>query len=153
MNNPLSWGTPITDAEVAAFEAAATARAASAGQHAAADAVDAALDRIARLSLGLVQAQALFLLLALLLTSRGGGAAAAGVSSLLPWSIPLMLVSCLLLLSNLLPTTARRQPVDPRARFEVLMQLHKTRAPRYTIGLVFAFVAVLVILLALLRAG
>ena len=150
MNNPLSWGTPITDTEVAAFEAAAQARAASAGQHAAADAVDAALDRIARLSLGLVQAQALFLLLALLLTSRAG---APGASNLLLWSIPLMLFSCLLLLSNLLPTTARRQPVDPRARFSALMQLHKTRAPRYTVGLISAFVAVLMILVSLLRAG
>ena len=64
-----------------------------------------------------------------------------------------MLVSCLLLLSNLLPTTARRHPADPRARFDALMQLHKTRAPRYTIGLVFAFVAVLMILLSLLRTA
>jgi len=151
MNNPLSWGTPITDTEVAAFAAAAQARASSAGQYAAANAVEASLERISRLSLGLVQAQALFLLVAMVLAGRGADSAVSG--PLPQWSILLMLVSCLLLLSNLLPARALRGAADPHAEFDALMQVHKTRAPRFTIGLVFAFVAVLMLLVSLVRPG
>ena len=147
MNTRLSWGTPITETEVNAFEAAARARAGAGAAFAAADAAQASLERIARLSTGLIQIQALFLIVVLMLAGRTGAAP----MPFAQWSVLMMLVSCLLLLPNLLPTSNRRSPTDPREQFDALMRLHKVRAPRYVIGLVLAFAAVLLVFVSLAR--
>ena len=151
MNKRYFWGTPHTDTDVDAFEAATRARAAdvAAGKYAAVSAMEHALERLARRSAGLLQFEALFAIVVVLLGYRAGTAAPANFMQFTQWSFVLALVSCLLLLPNLFSTWTSHPGTDARQEYLSLMSIHKMRAPRYTIAMVFAMVALLLTLYSL----
>ena len=151
MHKRYFWGTPHTDTDVDAFEAAMRARAAdvAAGKYAAVAAIEHALERVARRSAALLQFEALMAVVIMLLGYRAGSAAPANFMQFNQWSFVLVLVSCLLLLPNLLPTWTSQAGSDARQEFLSLMGIHKMRAPRYTIAMMLALLALLLTLYSL----
>lgn len=146
MRNRLFWGTPHTDTDVNAFEAAMRERAEdeASGKFAAVHAVEKSLESISQRSIGLLQFNALLALVMLLLAYRLGTAAPEIFMQLNRWAFVLALFSCVLMLPNLAlvwgsnPATHARQP---REAYLLLMGVHKVRAARYTFALLFSFVA------------
>lgn len=159
MKNRLFWGTPHTDTDVNGFEAAMRERAEdeAAGKFAAVHAVEKSLESISRRSIGLMQFDALLalvLLLLLMVAGQAGAAVPETFSQFIRWGFVLALFSCALLLPNLAlvwgsdPAAHTRQP---RTAYLLLMGVHKMRAARYTLALVFSFGAAVLTLVSLTR--
>lgn len=151
--NRLFWGTPHTDTDVNNFETAIRERAAdeAAGKFAAVHAVGKSLEDITRRSMGLMQFDVLLALVMMLLAYKAGSAAPELFTQLNRWGFGLSLFSCALLLPNLAlvwgsSPAATRQP---REAYLLLMGVHKMRAARYTIALVFSFAAAVLTLVSL----
>jgi hypothetical protein len=156
MNNRYFWGTPHTDTDVNAFEAAARGRIhdIAAGAFAAVAAVDRAIEQITRRSSALLQFDLILAATALFVTYRLAPVPDAAFLQLNRWSLGLALISCLLLLPNLALLWADgKTHANPREAYLLSMGVHKTRAARFTIALVLSFVAIFLMLLSATRLG
>lgn len=154
MKNRMFWGTPHTDTDVNAFEAAMVERAAdeAAGKFAAVHAVEEALEGISRRCVGLLQFDALLAVVLMLLAYQVGGSATELFSQLTRWAFVLALFSCVLMLPNLAlvwGADPARHTRQPREAYLLLIGVHKVRAARYTFALVFSFAATVLALVAL----
>jgi len=153
MKNRYFSGIPHTETAINAFESAIATRAAdsASGKFAAADFVEAAVDRVAKRSLALLQANTLFAIVTLLLTFRAAELPATYVQ-LNRWAFIFSLVSGFLLITNLALVWARdalKTYTDPHEAFAFSLSVYKGRAWRYTIALVLSFVAFALTLLSL----
>lgn len=153
MKNRLFWGTPHTETDALAFEAAMQARAeeAAAGKFAAVDAVERGLEGISRRSGALAQFNTLLALVTMLLAYRSDGAAALFMQ-FNTWAFIAALASCVLLLPNLAlvwPGQAAHTVRNAREAYLFALGFHKVRAARYTVALVLSFVAAVLTLASL----
>ena len=161
MKNRLFWGTPHTDTDVNAFEAAMRERAEdeAAGKFAAVHAVEKALESISRRSVGLLQFDALLalvLLLLMMLATQAGASAPETFSQFTRWGFALAIFSSVLLLPNLAlvwGSDAAAHTRQPRTAYLLLMGVHKMRAARYTFALLFTFVAAVLAVVSLTQMG
>lgn len=154
MKNRYFWGTPHTDTDVNAFEAAMRERAEdeAAGKFAAVHAVERALEQVSRRSTGLLQFNALAALVMMMLAYKLGSAAPALFMQFNRWGIALALVSCVLLLPNLAllwASGAASTVRQPHEAYLLAMNVHKMRAARYTFALVFSFIAAVLTVVSL----
>lgn len=157
MKKRLFWGTPHTETDALAFEAAMQARAeeAAAGKFAAVDAVERGLESISRRSGALAQFNTLLALVTMLLAYRGEGAAAL-FTQFNTWAFIGAIASCVLLLPNLAlvwPGQAAHTVRNAREAFLFALGIHKVRAARYTVALVLSFAAAVLTLASLTQTA
>lgn len=158
MKNRFFWGTPHTETDALAFEAAMRERAedVAAGRFAAAHAVEHALEQIGRRSTGLLQFNTLLALVVMMLAYKVGSAAPELFTGFSRWGFALALVSCLLLLPNLAlvwPGSAATTVRQPHEAYMFALAIHKRRAARYTFALLFSSAAALLTVASLTRMG
>jgi len=157
MKNRYFWGTPHTETDALAFEAAMRERAedVAAGKFAAVDAVERSLEQISRRSTGLLPFNTLLALVIVMLSYKVGGAATELFTQFNRWGFALALVSCLLVLPNLAlvwagnATTVRL----PHEAYMFALGIHKRRAARYTFALLFTFAAAVLTVASLTQTG
>ena len=153
MMNRTFWGTPHTETDMNAFEAALLHRApaVAAGQFSAAVAADDLLERVVRRSGALLQADAVFSIVALLFIYKSSTDGLATVLLLNRWSFGLAVAACVLLLTNLGPSWARKVGetyADPREAFSFTMDSYRRRAWRFTVSLWLSIAAFVLMLVA-----
>ena len=158
MKNRYFWGTPHTETDALAFEAAMRERAddVAAGRFAAAQAVEHSLEQIARRSGGLLQFNTLLALVVMMLAYKVGSAAPELFTQFSRWGFALALVSCVLLLPNLSlvwPGNAATTVRQPHEAYMFALAIHKRRAARYTFALLFSFVAAVLTVASLTQMG
>ncbi len=158
MKNRHFWGTPHTETDALAFETAMRERAedVAAGKFAAVEAVDHALEQVARRSTGLLQFNTLLALVMVMLSYKAGSTALELFSQFNRWGFALALVSCVLLLPNLALVWAGNAGHTLRHAHDAYMfslNIHKMRAARYTFALLFTFAAAVLTLVSLTRIG
>jgi hypothetical protein len=158
MKNRHFWGTPHTETDALAFEAAMRERAddVAAGRFAAAQAVEHSLEQIARRSGGLLQFNTLLALVVMMLAYMVGPAAPELLAQFSRWGLGLALVSCVLLLPNLSlvwPGNAATTVREPHEAYMFALGIHKRRAARYTFALLFSFAAAVLTVVSLTRMG
>ncbi len=158
MKNRFFWGTPHTETDALAFEAAMRERAedVAAGRFAAAHAVEHGLEQIGRRSGGLLQFNTLLALVVMLLAYQVGSSAPELFTQFSRWGFALALVSCVLLLPNLSlvwPGNAATTVRQPHEAYMFALAIHKRRAARYTFALIFSFAAAVLTVASLTRIG
>jgi hypothetical protein len=158
MKNRYFWGTPHTETDALAFEAAMRDRAedVAAGRFAAAQAVEHALEQIARRSGGLLSFNTLLALVMVMLSYKVGSSAPELFTQFNRWGFALALLSCVLLLPNLAliwPGQAATTVRQPREAYLFALGIHKRRAARYTFALLFSFAAAVLTAVSLTQTG
>lgn len=158
MKNRFFWGTPHTETDALAFEAAMRERAedVAAGRFAAVHAVEAALDQIGRRSGGLLPFNTLLALVLVMLSYKVGSSAPELFTQFNRWGFGLALVSCVLLLPNLSlvwPGHAAITVRQPHEAYMFALGIHKRRAARYTFALLFSFAAAVLTVASLTQTG
>lgn len=158
MKNRFFWGTPHTETDALAFEAAMRERAedVAAGKFLAVDAVERSLEQISRRSTGLLPFNTLLALVIVMLSYKVGSAAPELFTQLGRWGFALALVSCVLVLPNLALVWAGNAATTVRQPHEAYMfalGIHKRRAARYTFALLFSFAAAVLTVASLTQMG
>ncbi|MDP2006416.1 MAG: hypothetical protein Q8K45_12125 [Rubrivivax sp.] len=158
MKNRYFWGTPHTETDALAFEAAMRDRAedVAAGRFAAAHAVEHSLEQIGRRSGGLLTFNMLAALVLVMLSYKVGSTGTDLFTQFNRWGFALSLVSCVLLLPNLYlvwPGNAASTVRQPHEAYMFALGIHKRRAARYTFALLFTFAAAVLTVLSLTQAG
>jgi hypothetical protein len=158
MKNRFFWGTPHTETDALAFEAAMRERAedVAAGRFAAVHAVEHALELIGRRSTGMLSFNTLLALVIVMLSYKVGSAAPELFTQFSRWGFGLALVSCVLLLPNLAlvwPGHAAVTVRQPHEAYLFTLAIHKRRAARYTFALLFSLAAALLTVASLTQTG
>ena len=158
MKNRHFWGTPHTETDALAFEAAMRDRAedVAAGRFAAAQAVEHALEEIGRRSGALLIFNTLLALVIVMLSYKVGSVAPELFTQFNRWGFALGLVSCVLLLPNLAlvwPGNAATTVRQPHEAYMFALGIHKRRAARYTFALLCTFAAAVLTVVSLTQTG